>query len=432
MKKILFSILFSTIVILTSAQVSSSTGKVYTQFSGIDYVFVFNGITANDSITYTGTASTANWFEFSESINNTTNFFPTLKNLKNATGYVLVADGKQTTVWIIDYQKYLPAITSIEPENKPSSQCSELNLLISGSVPELSYYTYGGIKLQIPREFSIKYQTLKWDEGTKGWKQKDTIVSPVILPATQQTVKSPFCNTTFTLSGDQIANDLGTSIPPVVSSLYNTNAVICHLTTSITNRKHDKNNEDKAPWDNSPINFSAPLDIEFLSNANEPVAQYYNWGIYKGTELIINRKDKDHRYTFTQAGTYKVKITASNSTACSFSDSVTVTVSESAIQVPIVFTPNGDGYNDEFRIAYRSIVSFQCWVYNRWGRQVYMWTDPTKGWDGKINGVDAKPGAYFYVIKAYGSDYDPSSKPDPKTNKRVGEWLMKGDINLLR
>jgi gliding motility-associated-like protein len=111
---------------------------------------------------------------------------------------------------------------------------------------------------------------------------------------------------------------------------------------------------------------------------------------------------------------------------------MTVTVQTSEIFVPNVFTPNGDDVNDEFCVAYKSITSFQCWVYNRWGREVYMWTDPTKGWNGKINGKDATPGAYFYVIKARGSDFDPNATPNPVTHLRIGEYLLKGDINLLR
>ncbi|HQF11418.1 MAG TPA: gliding motility-associated C-terminal domain-containing protein, partial [Paludibacteraceae bacterium] len=55
---------------------------------------------------------------------------------------------------------------------------------------------------------------------------------------------------------------------------------------------------------------------------------------------------------------------------------------------------------------------------NRWGRMVYHWNDPQKGWDGTIGGKKAPVGAYFYVIKAVGADGIKYSK--------------KGDINLLR
>jgi gliding motility-associated-like protein len=165
-----------------------------------------------------------------------------------------------------------------------------------------------------------------------------------------------------------------------------------------------------------PISFSAPIDVQFLSNAND-ATQFYKWEIFKEKSLVTNRTDKDQRYTFTEAGNYIVRITVSNN-ICSFTDSIAVVVSESAIYVPLVFTPNGDGFNDEFRVAYKSLISFQCWVYNRWGRQVYYWSDPTKGWDGNINGKKAVPGPYFYVIKAIGSD------------KKA--YKLKGDINLLR
>jgi gliding motility-associated-like protein len=78
--------------------------------------------------------------------------------------------------------------------------------------------------------------------------------------------------------------------------------------------------------------------------------------------------------------------------------------------VPNVFTPNGDGANDEFRVVYRSIKEFHCWVYNRWGMLVYQWSDPAKGWDGTIGGRPAAEGAYFYVIRALGTDADENAK----------------------
>ena len=84
----------------------------------------------------------------------------------------------------------------------------------------------------------------------------------------------------------------------------------------------------------------------------------------------------------------------------------------------------GDGMDDEFRVAYKSIVSFKAVVYNRWGREVFRWTDPGKGWDGYIGGKLANPGPYYYIIEAEGSDKDADGK-----NR---QYKLKGDINLLR
>ena len=129
------------------------------------------------------------------------------------------------------------------------------------------------------------------------------------------------------------------------------------------------------------------------------------------------------RYTFEDYGTYYVKLEVyrdyANGTRCSMRDSVEVSVSESFLGVPNVFTPNGDGKNDEFRVAFRSLRSFHCWVYNSWGKLVYEWSDPAKGWDGRVNGrKNAPTGTYFYIIKAEGTD-------GVKHN-------CKGDINIIR
>ena len=375
-------------------------------------VIIFDDLKLNSSITYTGT--NVRFYKYADAGSNSNPIYPTLYP-DNATGYVIDVDGvRKDTIWVIDHQLYKPV--SIEPEVNSTSQCKDVTLFFT--IPTMSYKSLAGTSYDLERNFSVKYKQLRWE--STAWVPRDTTTLPFKTPATQISVPVPYCNTVFTLYGDQYATDLGINQDSVSSSLYLTYAVISHMTTNVTSRDQrpgSRNNEGNFPSSATPINFSAPIDVQFLSNANEPTAQFYNWEILKDGKLIINRTDKDHRYTFTEMGTYKVKLKVSDAT-CSFSDSLTVIVTESEIYVPNVFTPNGDTFNDEFRIAYKSLLTFQCWVYNRWGRQVYYWNDPTKGWDGNINGKKATPGPYFYVIKATGSD------------KKV--YKLKGDINLLR
>ena len=106
---------------------------------------------------------------------------------------------------------------------------------------------------------------------------------------------------------------------------------------------------------------------------------------------------------------------------------------------PNTFTPNGDGANDEFRVVYRSLKEFHIWVYNRWGHLVYESSDPAKGWDGNINGKPAAVGAYYYVIRALGTDAETGYMSKPKYSQKVkkqelpvGVYQLSGDINLLR
>lgn len=189
--------------------------------------------------------------------------------------------------------------------------------------------------------------------------------------------------------------------------------ISCKITTETSAR--DSKNENQRP-DATTLDGSAPLEIKFFSNPEGNV-QNYLWNIYKDGSLIITRTERDHQYTFTETGKYKITLQVSNEQQIA-TDSVEVSVSESKIAAPKVFTPNGDGVNDEFRVAYTSIVEFQGTILNRWGRVVFSWTNPQIGWDGTINGNPAPEGTYFYVIRAKGSDDIP--------------YLLKGHINLLR
>ncbi len=64
--------------------------------------------------------------------------------------------------------------------------------------------------------------------------------------------------------------------------------------------------------------------------------------------------------------------------------------------LPNAFTPNGDGFNDVFKLLGDHISSCDMKIYNRWGQLVFSTTDPTIGWDGKFQGKDAAMDAYVY------------------------------------
>ena len=412
MRKYFVLICFLFITFLSFAQLSSSSGKAYTTFSGVNYVFVFNGINASTTITFAGPATDLKWYKYGNSTPIATGV-NSLDQPENATGYVLEdATGKRISFWVIDYQKYLASISTFDPENNPGIQCDNLMLHINANVPQLSYTTELGQTKIMPRYFTVKYQTQEWKDA---WTKIDK-TETIELPATQLSVTAPLCNTTFTLSGDQYAEALGIISTPFVSSMYTAVSVKCHIASVLTTR--DIPNEGQTPSSKAQVNGSSPLDILFSSNGNEPTALYYSWSVYQGNKLLFStRSEKDLRYTFIESGDYKVKLEASNA-YCKDSGSIDIKVTTSALQVPNVFTPNGDGKNDEFRVAYQSLASFQCWIFNRWGRKVFFWTDPKKGWDGTIGGKKAAEGPYFYIIKAVGTDGQ--------------KFTRKGDINLLR
>ena len=71
------------------------------------------------------------------------------------------------------------------------------------------------------------------------------------------------------------------------------------------------------------------------------------------------------------------------------------------IDLPNVFTPNGDGNNDYFQMLfYGGLSTFECIIVNRWGNTVREFNNPAFQWDGTDEkGDQMEEGVYFYVAR---------------------------------
>jgi gliding motility-associated-like protein len=145
---------------------------------------------------------------------------------------------------------------------------------------------------------------------------------------------------------------------------------------------------------------SAPLVVRFFGEESKGNNLAYEWD-FGGDGRAF---EMNPLHTYQLAGTYQNILHVVNEVSgCDdTSEPQEIIVYESDLQVPNVFTPNGDGVNDEFRVAYRSIKTYRIDIFNRWGRKVYSSTNPALGWDGRIGKGEAAPGVYFYVIEAEG------------------------------
>jgi len=422
--KMLFMLIFLSIMTTVSAQqigITSGKGKIYDQYAGIDYLVMMYDINAAAEISVTLPASTltVKWYRYPDNLEiSNQNFI----NPDDHTGYLLKIEGtlngqayyKELSIWVIDYKLYEPTLTALEFPDPASTGCKQMSLTLEGQIPAMFYKAPNQQQYSIDREFNLQYESLEFEDGE--WRDLSVEMPVLITDNIVEISESPLKDTYFALKGDQFAEDLGLEPYEIQSSLYQAIRVSAHIKTE-TEVRTEKNEGDR-PEDITVLSGSAPLDINFTSLSNEPVANYFRWEISAdGQAPFIIRTGLSHKYSFKEAGTFTVKLIASNN-YCTDMDSVVVKVSESAVYAPNVFTPNGDGINDEFRVAYKSIVEFNCWVFNRWGQEVYHWTDPQKGWDGTVKGKPASEGAYFYVIRAKGADGI--------------EYKLKGDINLLR
>ncbi|MEO1715063.1 MAG: gliding motility-associated C-terminal domain-containing protein, partial [Bacteroidota bacterium] len=70
-------------------------------------------------------------------------------------------------------------------------------------------------------------------------------------------------------------------------------------------------------------------------------------------------------------------------------------------EVPNIFTPNGDGVNDDWSpLTAGTFDSYELVVYNRFGQAVFSTTNPDLRWNGLQNGVAAPSDVYAWTLKA--------------------------------
>lgn len=92
-------------------------------------------------------------------------------------------------------------------------------------------------------------------------------------------------------------------------------------------------------------------------------------------------------------------LTATNAHGCQASDELVVEVLK-PVDVPGVFSPNGDGIHDTWVIPRLSeYAGAVVTVYNRYGQQVFRSAGYSRAWDGTANGKPLPAGVYYYMIQ---------------------------------
>lgn len=160
---------------------------------------------------------------------------------------------------------------------------------------------------------------------------------------------------------------------------------------------------------------SAPLSAHFRANVQNQgdYTPLYEWRVYKdgNQSPYLIRYEADFDYEFRQSGSSKISLTISfvnqgDTIVYEMPTDFKIEVYTSVLNVPNAFSPNGDGANDIFRVKsdYKSIVDFHAYIFNRFGKKLYEWTNLDGGWDGTFHGSPVADGAYFVRIDAKGAD----------------------------
>ena len=155
----------------------------------------------------------------------------------------------------------------------------------------------------------------------------------------------------------------------------------------------------------------ASFDTEVVGGCEGVVASFVNtsdpnldfiWHFSDGDTSTL--EEVDHVYNFDQ--NFSATLTVTNTLGCidsaTFNGAALNFEDYYDIQIPNVFTPNGDGQNDHFVVEVPGRI-YECVdlrIYNRWGQIIYETFDNTP-WDG----YNSQTGVYTYSIRTHNQHY---------------------------
>jgi gliding motility-associated-like protein len=136
-------------------------------------------------------------------------------------------------------------------------------------------------------------------------------------------------------------------------------------------------------------------------------ATSYAWNLGDGaTSLSVNVQ-----HTYADTGIYCVNLLASNALGCV--DTIThclVVNPVFSLYIPNSFTPNDDGLNEQFMVYGKGVKTLDAIIYDRWGEEIYHFSDILKGWPGHTQaGSYCEMGSYvykIYVVDVQNNDYE--------------------------
>ena len=173
-----------------------------------------------------------------------------------------------------------------------------------------------------------------------------------------------------------------------------------------------------------------PEEILFL----DPIVTFQNMS-EGGTEYIWSFGDGEGsseispEHEFNRADSYEVQLLVTNIYGCTDLATQTIQVtSELQIFVPNAFTPDNDGNNDSWAPVINGeelILSYECWVYDRWGKLVFNSTTLGEPWIGE-NNIDGAGTHYVSSTEQY------SWKIEIKKVDGRGADITTGTVFLVR
>lgn len=159
-------------------------------------------------------------------------------------------------------------------------------------------------------------------------------------------------------------------------------------------------NSVTAAFTADPTTGVIPLDVN-TTNQSTGNGLSYSWNFGNGTTST----DTNPATNYPNSGTYTITLVATSGNCTDTAYTVIVVDDNLSLEIPNVFTPNGDGTNDLFTIKSTGIKEISLQIFNRWGEKLYEFTGVKAAWDGMTPlGAKVPDATYFYFVKATGFD----------------------------
>ena len=114
-------------------------------------------------------------------------------------------------------------------------------------------------------------------------------------------------------------------------------------------------------------------------------------------------------YTYPDSGSYSVQLIVTNLLGpCADTAYHTIVIDPiMTCWFPNCFTPDGNGDNDEWRMAGTNIKTdgFEMLIFDRWGEKLFSSSDINVGWNGKRNNTGEASSQDVYVYKIHLVDW---------------------------
>jgi len=332
-------------------------------------------------------------FFFSDLSGNSTSTISGLENGCYRVKVTATSGEKIYTTWV--FNNYIDVTAEI-----PESDCNSFTLKGTFDTPK---FIYTDLSNRQPLELNKGIQ-VKWLDG-------EVVVSRVI---NSKVFDPPTKDTSYTF---EVTDKFG--------CVTQTDVLYSSIVT-------------KALFSVSTDKGEAPLEVTFNNESENGDPGKFEWFIFRDLDeikresaanngvvkdsILIKLYNDSPVYTFENSGSYKVKLVSRKvSEFHTCFDTIYlegyIVADTSFVDAPNVFTPNGDGMNDEFIIKFWSMKEIKISIFNRWGKLLHVWesnnvinfgntieTVPQSVWDGKVGGKVCTPGVYYYVVEGHGRD----------------------------